>query len=93
MLNITHRQTTAYHPEANGAVVRLHCGLKDAFRARTAAATWAEELPWVLLGLCSQLREDTGLSTAEAVSGTPLVLPNEFCMEKKFLLTTFLKKF
>ncbi len=53
MLNITHRQTTAYHPEANGAVERLHCRLKDALRACNAAATWAEELPWVLLGLCA----------------------------------------
>jgi transposase InsO family protein len=51
MLNIAHRQTTAYHPESNGAVERLHRRLKDAIRARAAAATWAEELPFVLLGL------------------------------------------
>jgi hypothetical protein len=38
----------------------------------------AEELPWVLLGHCAQLREDAGLSPAEAVFGTPIVLPNEF---------------
>ncbi len=49
MLNITHRQTTAYHPEANGAAERLHHLLKDALRARTAAATEVEELPWVHL--------------------------------------------
>jgi hypothetical protein len=57
-----HLQTTAYHPEANGAVERLHCCLKDALRVHAAAATWAEELPWVLLGLRAQPREDTGLS-------------------------------
>jgi transposase InsO family protein len=33
MLNISHRQTTAYYPEPNGAVERLHCCLKDTFRA------------------------------------------------------------
>jgi hypothetical protein len=44
-----HHQTTAYHPEANSAVGRLHCSLKDALCAHAAAAaTWAEELPWVL---------------------------------------------
>jgi hypothetical protein len=32
MLNISHKQTTAYHPESNGAVERLHCCLKDALR-------------------------------------------------------------
>jgi hypothetical protein len=61
----------------------MHCGLKDALRARTTANTWAEEIPWVLLVLRSQLREDTGLSLAEAVFGT-LVLPNEFLQAEKF---------
>jgi transposase InsO family protein len=40
MLHISHRQTTAYHPELNGAVKRLHRRLKDALHARTAATTW-----------------------------------------------------
>jgi transposase InsO family protein len=51
MFNIAHPQMTAYHPESNGAVERLHHRLKDALRARAAAATWADELPFVLLGL------------------------------------------
>jgi transposase InsO family protein len=37
MLNISHKQTTAYHPESNGAVERLHHHLKDALRARPAS--------------------------------------------------------
>jgi transposase InsO family protein len=28
MLNISHKQTTAYHPKLNGTVERLHCRLK-----------------------------------------------------------------
>ena len=78
MLNIRHRQTTAYHPDANGVVVRLHRRLKDALKARAASANWYEEIHWVLLGLSAQPREDNGLSPAEAVFGSPLVLPNEF---------------
>jgi transposase InsO family protein len=51
MLHISYKQTTAFHPESNGAVERLHRHLKDALRASAAAATWSEELPFVLLGL------------------------------------------
>ncbi len=69
ILNISHKQTTAYHPELNGAVKRQHRLLKDALRTHAAAATWSEELPFVLLGLRAQPREDTGLSLAEAAFG------------------------
>jgi hypothetical protein len=92
MLHITHRQTTAYHPESNGAVERLHRRLKDALRARTTAATWAEEIPWVLLGLRAQPREDTGLSPAEAVIVALIVLPNEFLNRDEIPVSTISKK-
>jgi hypothetical protein len=93
MLNISHKQTTAYHPESNGAVERLHRRLKDALRARATAATWSEELPFVLLGLRAQPREDTGLSPAEAVFGAQIVLPNEFLQNDEFSVDTIVKKF
>ncbi len=51
MLNISHQQTTAYHPELNRAVERLHCCLKDALRARSTTVTWSKELPFVLFRL------------------------------------------
>jgi hypothetical protein len=86
-----HRQTTAYHPESNGAVKRLHRRLKDALHSRTAAATWADELPWVLLGLHAQPREDTGLFSSEAVFGTPIVLPNEFLSNDEMSVDSVLK--
>jgi hypothetical protein len=41
-------------------------------------ATWAKEIPWVLISLRAQLREDIGLSLAEAVFVAPIVLQNEF---------------
>jgi hypothetical protein len=71
---------------SNGAVERFHCCLEHALFARTAMATWAEEIPWILLGLHAKLREDTGLSPAEAVFGAPIVWLNEF------LMTQFFKK-
>jgi hypothetical protein len=93
MLNIAHRQTTAYHPESNGAVERLHRRLKDALRARAATATWADELPFVLLGLRAQPREDTGLSPAESVFGAPIVLPNEFLQCDELAVDSIIKNF
>jgi hypothetical protein len=93
MLNISHKQTTAYHPESNDAVERLHRRLKDALCARTAVATWSEELLFVLLGLRAQPREDTGLSVAEAVFSAQTVLPNEFLQNDELLVDTIVNKF
>jgi hypothetical protein len=93
MLNIAHRQTTAYHPESNGAVKRLHRRLNDALRAHSAAATWAEELPFVLLGLRTKPREDTGRSPAESVNGAPIVLPNEFLQCDELDVDSIIKDF
>jgi hypothetical protein len=91
MLNISHKQTTAYHPESNSSVERLHCRLKDALRARAAAATWSKELPFVLLRLRAQPREDTGLSVAEAVFGASIVLPNVFLQSEELSEDSIIK--
>jgi hypothetical protein len=93
MLNISHKQTTAYYPESNGAVERLHCRLKDALRTRTAAATWSKELLFVLLGLRAQPREDTGLSLAQAVFGAQIVLPNEFLQNNELSVDAIINSF
>ncbi len=52
MLHISHPQTTAYHPESNGAVERLHHRFKNAL---CACGDLGQELPFLLLGLCAQL--------------------------------------
>jgi hypothetical protein len=95
MLIISHKQTTAYHPELNSPVERLHRRLKDALRARAVAARWSEELPFVLLRLRAQQREDTdtGLSRAEAVLGAQIVLPNEFLQNDELSVDTIVKNF
>jgi hypothetical protein len=45
MLNISHKRTTAYHPESNSAIERLQRLLKDALCACATTATWSKELP------------------------------------------------
>jgi hypothetical protein len=77
-LGIQHVMTTAYHPQANGMVERFHRQLKNSLRARLAGPTWPDHLPWVLLGLRTAPKEDSGVSSAELVYGTPLTLPGEF---------------
>ncbi len=70
-------RTTAYHPQANGLVERLHRHLKAALTARLTTPTWTQELPWVLLGLRTTLKEDIGSSAAELVYGTTLSVPGD----------------
>ncbi len=93
MLNISHKQTTAYHPGLNGAVERLHRHLKGTLRACAAEATWSEELPFVLLRHRTQPREDTGLSPAEAVFDAQIVLPNEFLQNDELSIDTIVERF
>ncbi len=72
---------------------RLHCHLKDSLHAHATAATWSQELLFVLLGLRAQPREDTGLSPAEAVFGAPVVLPNEFLQNEEISVDSIIKNF
>ncbi len=76
-LGVQHINSTAYHPQSNGLVERAHRQLKDALRARLAAEDWPAHLPWVLLGLRAAPKEDSGVSSAELLYGTPLALPGQ----------------
>ena len=70
--------TTAYHPQANGLVERFHRHLKSALRARLRTSSWADELPWILLGIRTAPKDDLQSSSAELVYGSPLTVPGDF---------------
>ena len=76
-MGIEKRRVTAYHPSANGAVERQHRRLKEAFKAKSAAASrnWLRNLPLTLLGLRNAISKDTGISAAQAVFGRQLSIP------------------
>ncbi|GFO32837.1 Gag Pol polyprotein [Plakobranchus ocellatus] len=77
-LGINANTTTAYHPQANGMVKRLHRQLKASLKARTTSSNWFDELPIILLGIRSSWRVDPGCSPAELVYGSTLRIPGEF---------------
>ena len=79
MLGTRHTMTTAYHPQANGMVERLHRTLKDALSAKCAetGSSWYELLPLVLLQLRTLWRDDLASSPAELVYGRQLCLPGD----------------
>ena len=74
------RLTTAAwsHPQANGMVERMHRQLKASLKARLTTAAWCTQLPIVLWGMRTALKEDLGTSAAELVYGTTLHLPGDF---------------
>jgi hypothetical protein len=76
-LGIQHVLMTAFHPQSNGMVERVHRQIKDALRARAAGVEWHSHLPWVLLGLRAAPKEISGISSAEVVLGEQLRLPGE----------------
>ncbi|UYV65783.1 hypothetical protein LAZ67_3005446 [Cordylochernes scorpioides] len=81
---LSESHTTAYHPQCNGKVERLHRTIKAALRTHDNLA-WSETLPTVLLGLRTALQEDTNLTIAKMVYGQNIRLPGEFFCETKVL--------
>ncbi|GFQ80573.1 reverse transcriptase [Trichonephila clavata] len=69
--------TTAYHPQANGLIEQQHCSIKKALRCYLSSLTWTENVPLILLGLHSAIKQDLGCSSAELVYGSLLKLPGE----------------
>ena len=81
-LRIKHVVTTAYHPQSNGLVEQFHRQLKNALKARACGVDWAEHLPWVMLSIRAAPREDSAVSAAEMVFGSPLTLPGQILTDE-----------
>lgn len=79
ILGIELRNTTAYHPQANGLIERQHRTLKASLMCKIddSSTSWSLELPAVLLGLRTVYKEDLQCSSANLVYGTSLRLPGE----------------
>lgn len=78
LIGMNRIRTTPYNPKANGMVERLHRQLKSSLKTRCNTTNWSSELPTILLGIRSSVREDTNCTPAELVYGEPIVVPGEF---------------
>ena len=75
LLGIIALRSTSYHPQCNGMVERVHRVLKERLMSRSPRASdWMANLPFVLLGI----RDDSAISPAHLIFGSPLRLPGEF---------------
>ena len=98
MLGTTHSTTTAYHPQSNGMVERFHRQLKASLMSLSDKNNnWINDLPLVMLGIRTSVKEDLHLSTAQMVFGECLRLPHSFFPdmtheESKELYTADLQK-
>ena len=76
---IKHLMTTAYHPEANGMVERLHRRLKESLIAlgNNDRHGWYWKLPMTLLALRTTVKPDLGASPSDLVYGEGLTVPGQ----------------
>ena len=74
-----HITTTAYHPEANGMVERLHRRLKESLIAlgNGHRNQWFWKLPMTLLALRTTIKPDLGASPSELVYGEGVTVPGQ----------------
>ncbi|XP_060194940.1 uncharacterized protein LOC132624132 [Lycium barbarum] len=76
--NITHRNSTTYLPQINGAVEAANKNIKRILRKRTDNHKgWHEQLPYDLLGYRAMARTSTGAMPYLFVYGTEVVIPAE----------------
>ena len=74
-----HIQTTAYHPESNGMVERLHRRLKESLIALGSGErhNWFWKLPMTLLALRTTVKPDIGASPSDLVYGEGITVPGQ----------------
>lgn len=81
--------TTAYHPQANGAVERFHRDLKNAIKAHAENnKDWAKSVPLILLGIRNSCTE-MDKTPAQMTYGKMLCLPGDYFSNIPLQKTTY----
>ena len=76
---IRHIMTTAYHPQSNGMVERLHRRLKESLIAlgHGERLQWYWKLPMTMLALRTTVKPDIGASPSDLVYGEGITVPGQ----------------
>lgn len=89
LLGIERIRTTAYNPKANGMVERFHRTLKAALMSKCTDNTqWSQQLPMVLLGLRTAVKQDLGHCPAQFLYGTNIRLPGDLFTKSEISVNT-----
>jgi hypothetical protein len=70
-LGILHRSTTAYHPQANGKIERIHKILKSSIRSLNQPAAWHRSLPYITLQINNQTSGINSFTPFQLTFGQP----------------------
>ncbi len=82
MLGIERLHTTAYHPQTNGVLERLHATLEAMLaKAHAEGMDWVRQLPFVLFALRQAPNRTTGFSPYELVYGQHVRTPLDVVYE------------
>lgn len=83
-LKIEQKLSSAYHPQSQGCVERLHQTMKNTLRmyCEDMGVDWDEALPLVLFALRDSIQESTGFSPFELVYGHEVNGPLRMIKEK-----------
>lgn len=73
LMGFSRLRTSAYHPQSNGFLERIHRTLKTILK--TKKRNWLQSLPIALLGLRAQPNSETGISPFTFVTGTNMLVP------------------
>ena len=88
-LGINHRQTNAYHPQANGFIERIHRMLKSSIRSLDDPADWQRSLPYFTLQLNNQVSGKNCFTPFQITFGKAgklpgVLVPNASEVEQQF---------
>ncbi len=83
-MGVSHRMSSAYHPESQGALERYHQTLKAMMRAYCVETgrEWDEGLPFLLFATRESVQESTGFSPADLVFGHTVRGPMKMLSEQ-----------
>lgn len=78
LIGCEHFKTSAYHPQANGLIERIHRTMKAAIKCYTNATNWSDILPLLMLSLRTIYKPDINASPAEMIYGQTIKIPGYF---------------